>query len=130
MRRRLRGCWTARSSSRCRCFSVRIPGRRTVSGWIAEVNATRAAALASSATGRARAIPQGRLSEEAITLMIQALGDIRKVIENAAIEDKARVYDQLGLRLTYAPGAKTVRVEMNLNPNRGVMVVSEGGSIP
>ncbi|MBS2538394.1 recombinase family protein [Catenulispora sp. NF23] len=100
----------------------------TVSGWIAEVNATRAAALASSATGRARANPQGRLSEEAITLMIQALGDIRKVIEKATIEDKARVYDQLGLRLTYAPGAKTVRVEMNLNPNRGVMVSVRGGT--
>ena len=60
--------------------------------------------------------------------MIQALGDIRKVIEDATIEDKARVYDQLGLRLTYAPGAKTVRVEMNLNPNRGVMVSVRGGT--
>ena len=100
----------------------------TVSGWIAEVNATRAAALASSAPGRARANPQGRLSEEAITLMIQALGDIREVIENATVEDKARVYDQLGLRLTYAPGTKTIRAEMNLSPDRGVMVSVRGGT--
>ena len=64
---------------------------------------------------------------DTITLMIQALGDIRKVIENATIEDKARVYDQLGLRLIYAPGTKTIRAEMNLSPDRGVMVSVRGG---
>ena len=99
----------------------------TVGAWIAEVNAKRAAALASSAASRVRTNPQRRLSEEAINLMIQALGDIREVIQNAAPEDKARVYDKLGLRLTYAPGTKTVRAEMNLDPNnRGVMVSVRG----
>jgi site-specific DNA recombinase len=63
--------------------------------------------------------------------MIQALGDIREVIQNATLEDKARVYDQLGLRLTYAPNTKTIRAEMNLDPNgRGVMVSVRVGHGP
>ena len=60
--------------------------------------------------------------------MIEALGDLRKVIENATPQDKARVYGQLGLRLTYTPGTKTIRAEMNLSPDRGVMVSVRGGT--
>jgi site-specific DNA recombinase len=101
----------------------------TVSGWIAEIKAERAAALATATAERTRANPQARLSEEAIKNMIQALGDIRTVIENATPEDKARVYSELGLRLTYAPGTKTIRAEINLDPNNhGVMGSVRGGT--
>ena len=101
----------------------------TVGGWIAAVKAERAAALAGAVTDRARANPRGPLSEEAIKNMVQALGDMRQVIQNASPEDKARVYDGLGLRLTYAPGTKTIRVEMNLDPDsHGVMGSVRGGT--
>jgi site-specific DNA recombinase len=60
----------------------------TVGGWIAAVKAERASALAASATHRARTDNQGRLSEDAIKNMIEALGNIREVIQNAAPEDR------------------------------------------
>ena len=101
----------------------------TVGGWIAAVKAERAVLLAGTTAERARANPQARLSEEAIKNMIKALGDIRAVIENAAPEDKTRVYSELGLRLTYAPGSKTIRAEMNLDPNNhGVIGSVRGGT--
>ncbi|WP_049871626.1 Lsr2 family DNA-binding protein [Catenulispora acidiphila] len=79
----------------------------TVGGWIAAVKAE-----------RARANPQARLSEEVIKNLIQALGDIRAVIENAAPE-------------AYAPGTKTIRAEMNLDPNNhGVIGSVRGGNCP
>jgi hypothetical protein len=43
-------------------------------GWIAAVKAERVATLAGAASERARAISQGRLSEEAIKNMVQELG--------------------------------------------------------
>lgn len=101
----------------------------TVGEWIAAVKVERAAALASSASERPRANPQRRLSEDAIKNMIRALGDIREVVQNAPTEDKARVYAGLGLRLTYTPATKTVRVEIHLDPdNHGVMESVRGGT--
>ena len=101
----------------------------TVSGWIAEVKAERAAALATRTAKRARSDSQGRVTEEAIKNMIQALGDVREAIQRADREEKARLYSQLDLRLTYAPGTKTVRVEINLDPDiNGVTACVRGGT--
>jgi hypothetical protein len=57
--------------------------------------------------GSARPAANGQpLTEEAIQQIIQALGDIRDLIQGADPDGKARIYNQLELRLTYQP-AKT-----------------------
>lgn len=101
----------------------------TVGGWITTVKAERAAALAKAPAARTAAAPGRRLTDEDIKMMVQALGDIRDVIQNASAEDKARVYDELGLQLTYNPAKKEVRAEINLDPEiHGVMVCVRGGT--
>lgn len=57
------------------------------------------------------------MSKEEIQTLIEALGNIRDVLEDADPTDKAEVYRQLGLRLTYRPGKRTVRAETNLDPH-------------
>jgi hypothetical protein len=47
------------------------------------------------------------MSEDDITRIIDALVDIREVLQNADPEDKAEIYTGLGLRLTYPPHNKS-----------------------
>lgn len=104
---------------------------RNLGGWIATVKAERAAALAKAPAARTNASPNRRLTDQDIKMMVQALGDIREVIRNASAEDKARVYDELGLQLTYNPAKKEVRAEISLDPQvHGVMVSVRGGCEP
>jgi hypothetical protein len=49
-------------------------------------------------------------------VVIDQLGDIRTVIADADPNDKARVYQELGLKLTYQPGKRTTRAEVVLDP--------------
>lgn len=101
----------------------------TVGGWINTVKAERAAALAKTPAAHTTAIPSRRLTDEDIKMTVQALGDIRDVIRNASAEDKARVYDELELQLTYNPAKKEVRAEITLDPRiHGVMVSVRGGT--
>lgn len=82
-----------------------------IAGWTAEVQAQRAEALASTRkTTRPR-----RMSEDEIRGLVKAIGDIRSVLDNTTPEDKGEIYRQLGLTLTYSPGKRTVRAEVNLN---------------
>ena len=67
-------------------------GPVTVSGWIAEVKAEPAAALATRTSQRMRSDSPGRMSEDAIKSMIQALGDIREATQRADREEKGRLY--------------------------------------
>ena len=59
----------------------------------------------------------------------QALGDIRDVIQSADPASKARIYNQLELRLTYQAGENRVHAQANLNPSgRGGMGSVRGGT--
>ncbi|MEU0964547.1 hypothetical protein ABZ357_03560 [Streptomyces sp. NPDC005917] len=49
--------------------------------------------------------------------MVTSLGDIRDVLA-AAAQDKADVYQNLGLKLTYERGKKLVRAEAQLDPHK------------
>lgn len=97
------------------------PGRR-------EVTAQRAAALARQARRQASGTP---LTEQRIQQIIQALGDIRDVIQNADPATKARIYSRLELRLTYQPAQHRVQAQANLNPwERGDMGSVRGARTP
>jgi site-specific DNA recombinase len=89
----------------------------TVGEWIRAVKVERAALTARASAARTAANPDRKLSQEEINHIIHALTDIRTVIEHADPADKARVYEQLGLELTYDPGKHLVRAEINLDTN-------------
>ncbi|ONH31815.1 MULTISPECIES: hypothetical protein [Protofrankia] len=70
-----------------------------------------------------------RMSRDEIAALVEALGDILTALAEADPADKAEVYRQLGLRLTYQPAIQTVRAEVKINPRyRGVMVGVRGGT--
>jgi hypothetical protein len=46
-----------------------------------------------------------------ITSLVQAIGDLMQVIKDAGPADKAEIYSQLGLTLTYRPNEKRVVAE-------------------
>jgi site-specific DNA recombinase len=96
-----------------------------VAGWMAEVQAQRAATLAQAR----KATGHRRMSKEEIRTMIAALGNIRLVLDDADPRDKAEVYQKLDLRLTYQPGAHKVQAEANVGlAPRGVMGRVRGGT--
>jgi DNA invertase Pin-like site-specific DNA recombinase len=98
-----------------------------VTGWIAQTQAERVAAehRLREATGDAG----GRMSRDEIAAMVEALGDMLTVLAEADPADKAEVYRQLGLHLTYQPTTQTVRAEVKINQGyRGVMVGVRGGT--
>jgi hypothetical protein len=70
-----------------------------------------------------------KFDETEIKAMIKALGDIRPVIQAAEPADKAKVYKELGLQLTYEPGKQIVRAQVILGPDiRGVIGSVRGGT--
>ena len=74
-----------------------------------------------------------RMTETEIANLVQALGDIVTMLHDADPADpadKAEVYRQLGLRLTYRPDTQTVRAEADLGAHRGVMVRVRGDLKP
>lgn len=82
-----------------------------VTGWIAEVEAERRRILSAL---KQHAPGDRRLTREEITAMVQQLGDIIDVLREADLADRAEVYQQLGLRLTYHPDERKVRVQSSL----------------
>ncbi len=84
-----------------------------VARWTAEVQARRAEALARSR----HASGLRRMSNDEIHALVEALGNIRTVLASADPQDKAEVYSQLGMQLTYEPGKRTVQAELALNPH-------------
>ena len=101
----------------------------TLGEWIRTVKAERAAITAHGCGTRTADKPSRMLTDEEIAAIVHALTDIRAVIEHADAADKARVYHELGLRLTYDPGQHTVRAQVNLDPNSGgFMVCVRGGT--
>ncbi|WP_347177121.1 recombinase family protein [Parafrankia sp. EAN1pec] len=78
-----------------------------VARWTAKANTERAAAQARlrPTTGRRR------MTEQEISDIVAAAGDIVAVLADADPSDKAEIYTQLGLELTYEPGGNRVIAE-------------------
>ncbi|MBB4934742.1 hypothetical protein F4561_005636 [Lipingzhangella halophila] len=75
--------------------------------------------------------PSDRLDEATIARMVHELGDIVRVLNEADPNDKAELYQQLGLKLTYEPDEQEVEAEVALSPQLiGNSKVSEGGLEP
>ncbi|MFF4602551.1 recombinase family protein [Streptomyces sp. NPDC001339] len=101
-----------------------------ISKWTAETQARRARAEAELRT--ATKGPSGRMSRDEIARLVRSVSDLAAVIRQAEPEDKAEIYQQLGLRLTYDCGKHKVLAEMNLNQHSpatcGLPVGVRGGT--
>jgi site-specific DNA recombinase len=88
-------------------------GRRptTISRSITETTAERARLVARTRP----ATPRAPMTRDQIATIVTALGDILAVLRDADPADKAEIYSQLGLRLTYQPGQRIVRAEAHLD---------------
>jgi site-specific DNA recombinase len=56
------------------------------------------------------------MSRDEIVSVVTALSDLLAVLREADPADKAEIYTQLGLRLTYHPADQTVRTEVHISP--------------
>jgi hypothetical protein len=107
--------------------SLKAGGDPAVIGpWIAETQARKVAAQAEirAATGRRQMNPGD------LAAIVAALGDLVRVIQEADPADKAQMYAQLGLTLTYQPGRRLVEatIQPGLNMRKGF--VSEARVAP
>jgi site-specific DNA recombinase len=82
----------------------------TVATWIAETEAERA--TYSLAMNRPAARP--RMSEAEIKAVADKLADVARVLRAADPDDKAEIFRQLGLRLTYHPGRQLVQAQIEI----------------
>jgi site-specific DNA recombinase len=83
----------------------------TVAAWIAETEADRAK---HEITLR-QATTRTSLTAAQIEQMITELGDLAATLRDADPDDKSELYQQLGLKLTYHPGAQLVRGAVDLS---------------
>jgi hypothetical protein len=60
------------------------------------------------------------MSPEEITTIVHALPDLVEVLSEADPADKIKIYEQLGLKLTYNPGANAVDVELETLSGPGI----------
>jgi DNA invertase Pin-like site-specific DNA recombinase len=97
-----------------------------ITGWIAQTQAEKSLAAARL---RQRGASGRRLSREEIQHIVTTLTTAIRLIAEADPRDKAEIYGQLGLRLTYHPGKAAVLVEARPAPVC-VRFVSEERSIP
>jgi site-specific DNA recombinase len=99
---------------------------KIVTGWIAEVEAERRHALAVLNQPKPR--PAQRMTHDQINDLVSQLGAIVGVLREADPTDRADVYQQLGLRLTYHPTQQKVRVQAQPGADPyGEMVGVRGG---
>jgi site-specific DNA recombinase len=107
--------------------SLDAGGDPTVIGpwWIAETQVQKLAARAEirSATG------QRRMTKDEIAAIVAALGDLVQVIRDADPADKADLYAQLGLTLTYRPQKRLVEASVTPSLHMCKGFVSEGDSV-
>ncbi|MFD0884120.1 recombinase family protein, partial [Streptosporangium algeriense] len=97
-----------------------------VTQWMAETQAQRAAAQAQLRQTGARR----RMTREEINTVMNALGDLVQVMQEADPVDKAEIYAQIGLRLTYRPQKRLVEAQIVPSPHVCKRFVSEGGLEP
>jgi site-specific DNA recombinase len=83
---------------------------KIITEWMAETQALRSAAESRMQPG-----PQHpRISREEITRHLAAMGDVTSTLATASPADKATMYSQLGMSLTYHPG--DMRVDVAIRP--------------
>lgn len=82
----------------------------TVAAWIAETEAARA----SCALEMRRNATRPRMSEAEIKAIVDKLADIARVLHDADSDDKAEVFRQPGLKLTYHPGRQLVQARVEI----------------
>lgn len=82
----------------------------TVAGWIAETEAEKAMYQLSNRPTEVRP----RMTEEEITSIVDKLADIARVLHDADPDDKAEIFRQLGLKLTYHPGRRLVQAKIEV----------------
>ena len=92
---------------------------QAVAEWTRQVKAERAAALARDAS-QARSKPVRQLTEDDIDALITALGNLRDVIRDAGAAEKAAIYDQLDLKVTFKPGETKIRAQVTIGPEKYV----------
>jgi hypothetical protein len=98
---------------------------QTIAEWTRQVKAERAAALARDVS-QARHQP-GRLTDDDIRALITALGNLRDVIRDARPAEKAAIYDQLELKVTFKPGEAKIRAEVIIGPENYVEQAEQCG---
>jgi site-specific DNA recombinase len=94
--------------------------------WISETQAKKVAAQAEirAATGRRQ------MSRDDIAAVVAALGDLVQVVRNADPADKADIYTQLGMTLTYRPESRLVEAVVRPPAHMCKGFVSEAGLEP
>jgi len=91
--------------------------------WIAETQAKKVSAQAGIRT----APGHRQLSRDDIAAIVAAFADLAQVIRDADPADKAELYAQLKLTLTYQPGQRLVEATAEIGANMRKGSVSEGG---
>ena len=99
-----------------------------VASWMADVQQQKRAAEARIEAGADRSTR--RMSRAEIAATVAAFGGLLGVLDDAEPVDKAEVYRQLGLTITYRHADKTALAEVKPTPSMYVVVVSEGGLEP
>jgi len=98
-----------------------------VTGWIAQTQAEKT--TAERTLRDAKKSEERTLTREEISTMVAALGDVATALAEAEPAEKADLYRQLDLRLTYQPTTSTVRAETKINSTYcGVMDRVRGGT--
>jgi hypothetical protein len=102
-RARLADCVTKLARHRAALEAGADP--QIVTGWIADVQAERQALLAEldQTTDVPPPAPPARMTSQQIADLVRSLGDIVRALHDADPADRAEVYRQLGLKLTYHP---------------------------
>ncbi|QGK72255.1 recombinase family protein [Allosaccharopolyspora coralli] len=101
-----------------------------VAGWSSEVQNEKAAAEAQLAQLQSASRRTRPMTATQIHKTVRALGGLLTVLQRASPEDKAEVYRQLDLTMTYDPTRKMVLVKTRPRPSVDQLVVSEGGLEP
>jgi site-specific DNA recombinase len=100
-----------------------------IATWSADVQSQRALAAAQLAT-ISQTTGRSRMTADEIRALVDAFGGLLAVLRRADPADKAEVYRQLGVQLTYRHGDRTVLAEVNPRSSMCTVVVSEGGLEP
>ncbi len=82
----------------------------TVAAWIAETEAEKARYQLAARPAPART----RMSEAEIRAIVDKLADVARVLHDADPGDKAEIFRQLGLKLTYHPGRHLVQAQVEV----------------
>ena len=98
-----------------------------VTSWIAQTQAEKT--TAERALRETRQDREQALKREHISDLVETLGDVVTALAQTAPADKADLYHQLGLRLTYQAAANTVQADLKIDEAyRGVMDRVRGGT--